>query len=99
MLQIPNIVKNPRIWIPPIIASALLGPLATTVFQMTNNKIGAGMGTSGLVGQFATLEVMGASGWTGILLLHFALPAITSLIIAEFMRKKGWIAPGDMRLP
>jgi uncharacterized membrane protein len=42
---------------------------------------------------------MGASGWTGILLLHFALPAITSLIIAEFMRKKGWIAPGDMRLP
>jgi uncharacterized membrane protein len=99
MLQIPNIIKNPRIWIPSIIASALLGPLATTVFHMTNNKIGAGMGTSGLVGQFATLEVMGQGGWTGIILLHFVLPAVISLIIAEYMRKKSWIAPGDMTLP
>jgi hypothetical protein len=99
MLQIPNIIKNPRIWIPPIITSAILGPLATTLFHMTNNKIGAGMGTSGLVGQFATLEVMGSNAWTGIILLHFVLPAIISLGLAEYMRTRGWIAPGDMRLP
>ncbi|MFA7164994.1 MAG: PTS sugar transporter subunit IIC [Desulfoplanes sp.] len=99
MLQIPNIIKNPRIWLPPIITSALLGPLATTVFHMTNTKIGAGMGTSGLVGQFATLDAMGQAGWLGIILLHFVLPAILCLIIAEYMRKKGWIAFGDMKLP
>jgi uncharacterized membrane protein len=57
------------------------------------------MGTSGLVGQFATLEVMGSNAWTGIILLHFVLPAIISLGLAEYMRTRGWIAPGDMRLP
>lgn len=98
MLQIPNIVKNPLIWVPPIITSALLGPLATTVFSMENNKIGAGMGTSGLVGQFATLEVMGSGALLPIILLHFVLPAILTLIISEFMRKKGWIKSGDMKL-
>ncbi len=99
MLQIPNIVKTPRIWLPPIITSALLGPLATTVFKMTNTKIGAGMGTSGLVGQFATLDAMGQAGWLGMILLHFLLPAVLCLVIAEFMRTQGWIAPGDMKLP
>jgi uncharacterized membrane protein len=98
MLQIPNIIKNPRIWIPPIIASAILGPISTVVFEMQNNKLGAGMGTSGLVGQFATLETMGMSGMIGILVLHFILPSIITLIISSCMRKKGLIKINDMRI-
>jgi uncharacterized membrane protein len=65
---------------------------------MENNKIGAGMGTSGLVGQFATLETMGSAALVPMLLLHFILPAIITLIVSEFMRKKGWIKFGDMAL-
>lgn len=100
MLQVPNIVKNPLIWIPPTLASAILGPLATTILPMENVPIGAGMGTSGLVGQFGTIEAMGLSGSVlmKIGLLHFILPAVLTLIIAEFMRKKGWIKFGDMKL-
>ncbi len=98
MIQIPNIIKNPKIWIPPIIASAILGPIATMVFKMENNKIGAGMGTSGLVGQFATIEVMGQSALIPILLLHLILPAVLTLLISEFMRRRGWIKFGDMAL-
>lgn len=100
MLQMPNIVKNPRIWIPPIISSALLGPLATVGFQMANIPSGAGMGTSGLVGQVGTINAMGNSSavWFAIALLHFVLPAVFTLIIARFMRKKGWIKDGDLKL-
>ena len=56
MLQVPNIIRRPQVWIPPTLAGAILGPLATTVFSMKNNSLGAGMGTSGLVGQFGTLS-------------------------------------------
>lgn len=98
MIQIPNIVRNVRIWLPPIIASALLGPLGTVVFKMENNRIGAGMGTSGLVGQFATIETMGASVIGQIILLHFVLPALLTLGISEWMRRRGWISSGDMLL-
>jgi len=98
MLQIPNIIKNWRIWIPAITASAVLGPVSTVWFSMENNRIGAGMGTSGLVGQFATIEVMGMEALWKVLILHFALPAIIALTTSEFMRKKGWIHPGDMAL-
>lgn len=101
MLQIPNIVKNPRIWIPATLASAIIGPFATTIFNMKNNPIGAGMGTSGLVGQFGTVAVMGGSTPVvfKIILLHIVAPAIITLIISEFMRKKKWIKTGDMKLP
>lgn len=98
MIQIPNIVRNPRIWVPPIVASALLGPVGTVVFGMESNRVGAGMGTSGLVGQFATLETMGAAGILGIVLLHFVLPAAISLAVSEYMRRKNWIRSGDMAL-
>ncbi|MCF7941407.1 MAG: PTS sugar transporter subunit IIC [Spirochaetia bacterium] len=98
MIQIPNIIRNPKIWIPPIIASAILGPFSTLLFKMENNRIGAGMGTSGLVGQFATWEVMGSEALLPMLLLHFILPALITLIISEFMRRRGWIAYGDMAL-
>lgn len=98
MIQVPNIIKNPKIWIPPIIASAILGPISTTVFQMESNKIGAGMGTSGLVGQLSTLSVMGSKAILPIILMHFIFPTILSLIVSEFMRKKGYIKYGDMKL-
>ncbi|MFW6030531.1 MAG: PTS transporter subunit IIC [Halanaerobiales bacterium] len=98
MLQIPNIIKNPLIWIPPIITSAILGPIATVVFRMKNSPIGAGMGTSGLVGQIATHDVMGSSAIPFIILLHFILPAIITFLISEYMRKKSYIKQGDMLL-
>ena len=104
MLQIPNIIKNPKIWIPPIIASALLGPVSTTLLKMESNSIGAGMGTSGLVGQFGAYAAMKdqmniTSFLLIIAIMHFILPAIISLIISEWMRKKKWIKLGDMLLP
>jgi hypothetical protein len=100
MLQIPNIVKNPRIWIPPIIASAVTGPISAAVFRMENIPSGAGMGTSGLVGQFGALTAMGYSPavFMQIGLVHFLVPAAVSLLVSEFMRKKGWIKFGDMKL-
>lgn len=100
MLQMPNIVKNPLIWIPPILTSAILGPIATVGFQMNNIPSGAGMGTSGLVGQVGTLNAMGNAGevWLAIGLLHFILPAVLTLIIAAVMRRKGWIKEGDLKL-
>lgn len=100
MLQMPNIIKNPRIWIPPIVASAILGPISTTVFKMTNVPVGAGMGTSGLVGQVGTIASMGAepSVFISIALLHFILPAVITLSVAGFMRKKGWIKSKDLKL-
>ncbi len=100
MLQVGNILKAPAILIPPTLASAILGPLATTVFQMKNAGSAAGMGTSGLVGQFGTWAVM--AGERGalmkILVLHFILPAALSLLCSELMRRKNWIRPGDMKL-
>ncbi len=104
MLQIPNIIKNPKIWIPPIITSALLGPVSTTLLKMESNSIGAGMGTSGLVGQFGAYAAMKdqmelTSFLLIIAVMHFILPAIISLVISEWMRKKNWIKPGDMLLP
>ncbi|PBG48913.1 PTS sugar transporter subunit IID [Clostridioides difficile] len=104
MLQVPNIIKNWKIWIPPTVASILLGPLSTTIFKMENIPIGSGMGTCGLVGQFGTVTAMqsvgkgGTSMWVGILLLNFILPAIVTLLISEFMRKKGLIKPEDLKL-
>lgn len=100
MLQVPNIVKNPLILVPPTLASAILGPIATTVAKMENTPGGAGMGTSGLVGQFGTLDAMGTSAgvlfW--ILVLQIALPAVLTWVICEYMRKKNYIKFGDMKL-
>lgn len=103
MLQVPNIVKNPFIWVPPTLASAILGPLGTVVFKMENNPAGGGMGTSGLVGQIMTWQTMAPYSRPGmllfqILLLHVILPAVLTLFFSELMRKKGWIKQGDMKL-
>lgn len=104
MLQMPNIVKNPRVWIPPILSSIMLAPLSTLVFKMHSNPVGSGMGTSGLVGQFSAYGVMISEGMKPIAalgeiaLMHFVLPAILTLAIAEGMRKAGWIKSGDLKL-
>jgi len=98
MLQIPNIWKNWKIWIPPTLTSMILGPVSTCLLKMENNSAGAGMGTSGLVGQFNAVAVEGPSAIPSLIIMHFILPAIISLLISEFMRKKGWIKYGDMKL-
>lgn len=104
MLQMPNIVRNWRIWIPVIVASAITGPIATIVFKMENTAIGSGMGTSGLVGQLGTIEAMEAAGHTGstifvpILIVHFFLPAIITYGLSLILRKRNWIKTDDLRL-
>lgn len=103
MLQVPNIVRRPLIWLPAILSSAILGPVGTMLFKMTNNATGSGMGTAGLVGQIMTFQTMvPAEGATVVLLkmslIHFILPAIVTLLISEFMRKKGLIKFGEMKL-
>ena len=104
MLQIPNIMKKPIIMLPEIIASAICGPLSTCVFGLLCNASGGGMGTSGLVGIFGTIEASTAGGvnpvmtWVGIALLMVILPAVISLLVSEFMRKQGWIKFGDQKL-
>ncbi len=99
MLQIPNIMKKPVIMLPMILSSAILGPLSTAVFGVKCGAEGGGMGTSGLVGVFNAFEnTSGALGYVGIALLMIVLPVVLNLVISEFMRKKGWIQYGDMKL-
>ncbi len=98
MLQIGNIVKNPLIWLPPTLASALLGPVATVLLGLENSRIGAGMGTSGLVGQVTTLEVMGTEVLPVLILMHFVLPAVLSYLIYLPLQRQGFIAAGDLKL-
>lgn len=98
MLQISNIIKNPYIWIPPTVASALCGPLATLYFHMRATAVGAGMGTSGLVGQMSTFSVMGTASLLPMLVLHLMLPVVVSLAVASVLRRAGLIKPSDLRL-
>lgn len=103
MLQVPNIVRKPVIWLPAILSSAILGPVGTMVLRMESNATGSGMGTAGLVGQIMTWQVMApvegpAMTLIKILLIQVILPAVVTLAISEFMRKKGWIKFGDMKL-
>ena len=104
MLQIGNIVRKPAIWIAPTLASAILGPVSTVWFKMTNSALGAGMGTSGLVGPLATFAAMSEAGAAPglliakILILHFAAPALIALGIHLIMVKAGMVKPGDMKL-
>ncbi len=107
MLQMGNIVKNPKIWIPPILTSAIVGPVSTCVFalQMNGAPVSSGMGTCGLVGQIGMYtgwisdEIsIGFAQWGGLLLCHIILPAIICPLICALLRKAGWIREGDLRL-
>lgn len=104
MLQVPNIVKKPIVWLPAILTSAILGPISTCLLKMTNNPTGSGMGTCGFVGQITTFQTMvgeGASAWIvmlEIIAMHFVIPALLAVFFAETMRKLKWIKDGDMKL-
>lgn len=104
MLQIPNIVRRPLIWLPPTLASAILGPIAIIgPFHMTNNATGAGMGTSGLVGPIMTYQTMAAAESPIIVLVkifvfQIILPAVLSYVIYYGMKKIGYIRDGEMKL-
>jgi uncharacterized protein len=107
-----NIVKNPRIWIAPTLASAITGPLATCVFhfEMNGAAVSSGMGTCGLVGQIGvytgwvsdiaagTKAAITPMDWAAMVLLCFVLPAVLSVIFCEIERKLGWIKEGDLKL-
>ena len=110
MLQMPNILKNPRVWIPPILASAITGPLATCVFRMRlyGAAINAGMGTCGLLGPIGmVLGWFGGSypdpvtplDWVGLALVCFVLPALICWLCTLLFRRIGWIKDGDLKLP
>lgn len=103
MLQVPNIMRKPIIWLPAILSSAILGPVGTMVLHMTSNATGSGMGTAGFVGQIMTWQVMTQTESPTIVLIkiiaiHFVLPALLSLGISEFLRKHNFIKFGDMKL-
>ena len=112
MLQMGNIVRNPRIWIPPTLASAITGPLATCLFRLEMNgpAISSGMGTCGLVGQIGvytgwvsdvaagTKAAITGMDWLGLVLISFVLPAVLTWLIAVPLRKWGWIRDGDLKL-
>jgi len=107
MLQMGNIVRNPRIWIPPILASAITGPLATCVFRLEMNgpPVASGMGTCGLVGQIGVYTGWVDSGmpisafdWIGLFLICFVLPAVLTWAFGLICRKLGWIGENDLKL-
>lgn len=112
MLQMGNIVKNPKIWIPPTVASAITGPIATCVFQMKMNgaAVASGMGTCGLVGQIGvytgwvndiaegTKAAITGMDWLGLVLICFILPGVLTWLIAQPLRKAGWIKENDLKL-
>ena len=112
MLQMGNIVRNPRIWIPPTLASVITGPIATCIFRMEMNgaAVSSGMGTCGLVGQIgvytgwlADIDTgvkasITAMDWVGLVLVCFVLPALLSWLIALPLRKWGWIGENDLKL-
>ena len=112
MLQMPNIVKNPRIWIPPTLASMITGPIATCLFklEMNGSPVSSGMGTCGFVGQIGVYTgwvndvasgakaAITAMDWVGMALICFVLPAVLSWIFCEVLRKWGWIKEGDLKL-
>ncbi len=109
MLQMPNIIRNPRIWIPPTLAAAVTGPLATCVFklQMYDAAINSGMGTCGLLGPIGIMlgwfggqypAAVGFIDWLGLVLLCFLLPTLISLGCAWFLRRIGWIKENDLKL-
>lgn len=103
MLQVPNIVRHPKIWLPAILSSAILGPVGTMLLHMTNNATGSGMGTAGLVGQIMTWQVMTQTEapvvvLLKILLIQIVLPVALTFGFSEFMRRKKWIRFGEMKL-
>ena len=112
MLQMGNIVKNPRIWIPPILTSAITGPLATCLFrlEMNGTPVSSGMGTCGLVGQIGVVtgwanemaeglrSSVTAMDWAGLIMICFVLPGLLSPLFLWILKRAGWVRQGDLTL-
>ena len=100
MLQMGNIIKNPRIWLAPTLASAITGPLSTAIFGLNCEGVSAGMGTCGLVGPLGiiTSTDMDAFRWIGVALVCIVLPALLSLVFHLIFKKLGWVSDNDMKL-
>ena len=99
MLQIPNVMKKPIVLLPMVVSSAICGPLATCVFALKCGASGGGMGMSGLVGMLDLFAyTKGVWGALGIVLLMLVLPAVINFLMSEWMRKKGWLKAGDLKL-
>ncbi len=103
MLQMGNILKNPLVWGPPIIASMITGPIATCVFHLEMNgaAVNSGMGTCGLcgpIGVWTGWTDPSVFDWAGLVLTSFLLPAVLTPLIAVLFRKMGWIKPGDLSI-
>ncbi|MCL1991888.1 MAG: PTS sugar transporter subunit IIC [Spirochaetes bacterium] len=117
MLQIPNVMRKPILWVPAVAASVVAGPMATVVFQLRQNgpPIASGMGTAGMVGPIGVVSgwyapsdqalamghaavVPGAFDWFGLVMVCLVVPAIVAFAVSEFMRKKGLILPGDLKI-
>ncbi|PXW88179.1 hypothetical protein DES38_11442 [Streptohalobacillus salinus] len=100
MLQIANVLKKPIIMLPPTIAAVIMAPIGTVWLEMTNNPSGAGMGTSGLVGQIMTFQTMGfeMSVFFMVIFVHIIGPLVISFLLSEWMRRIGWIKFGDMKI-
>jgi uncharacterized membrane protein len=101
MLQMGNICKNPRIWIPATFAGAVCGPLSTLIFKLKCQGVSAGMGTCGLVGPIGVITEPNQSPalmWTGLILLCIVLPAVISVLMTMLLKKIGWIKEGDLAL-
>ena len=112
MLQMPNIIRNPKVWIAPTLAGAITGPIATCVFQlkMNGSAVSSGMGTCGLVGQIGvysgwvqdigegTKAAITAMDWAGLVMISFVLPAVLSLVFHMIAKKLGWVKDGDLKL-
>lgn len=112
MLQMGNIVKNPKIWIAPILTSAITGPIATCVFhlQMNGTPVSSGMGTCGLVGQIGvytgwindiaagTKTAITGMDWLSLIMISFILPAVICPVFNAIGHKLGWVGDGDMTL-
>ncbi len=100
MLQMPNIIKNPFVLLPPILTSAILSPIAILLFEMKNTPYGSGMGTSGLVGQIGTYEAMGQSSFSILLIIifHLLAPAFLSWLLYQLFYKLDFIQKGDLKI-
>lgn len=98
MLQFKNIVRRPIIWLPPIIASIITGPLSTVVLEISCNAVGSGMGTAGLVGILSAIEVMGPTYWIPVILVDMILPALITYSLYRAFRRLNYIKSGDLKL-
>lgn len=98
MLQFKNIVRRPIIWLPAIIASAIIAPISTCILEISCSAVGSGMGTAGLVGIIEAINVMGSSYWLPVIVIDVLAPAFVTYVIYKMFKKLSLIKSGDLKL-